>query len=328
MLKRPAASLDELWFEVEQRCNLRCRFCYNPWRGGASPTPADLSADEAAAALERVLDGWPCRKVVFSGGEPLLRPDLERLVAIAKRRGCACVVTTNGRLLTLDRARSLQDAGVDLVQAPILSAEAATHDALSGAACFTEVIENLVALRALALPVVPVFVATRRNLGGLVAVLRLCYLLQCRTVIVNKFIPGGLGLRHAGELAVTDDELREALMEADRFAHAHGMRIALGAPVDLGGAFGALRATSASSCPVAAGAGKLTVDPAGDVKQCTHTTVTLGNVARESVAEIVRHFEALQDAMPLRGGFRDCRFACGKGEFAYGSGGERRQSSL
>lgn len=316
----PATRVDELWFEVEQRCNLRCRFCYNPWRGGGAPIPEDLSPDAAADALEGVLDGLPCRKVVFSGGEPLLRPDLERLVAIAKRRGCLCVVTTNGRLLTLERARNLLGAGVDLVQTPILSADASIHNALSGAACFTQVVGNVIALRALSLPLVPVFVATRRNVDGFVDVLRFCYLLQCRTVIFNKFIPGGLGLKAAGALAVADEELQEILLEADRFAYAHEMRIALGTPVDLGfAALRAFQATSVASCPVSAGAGKLTIDPAGNVKQCTHTTVTLGNVARESISEIVRRFETLRDTMPDRSGFRDCRFACGKGEFTYGA---------
>jgi len=96
-------------WNVTRACNLRCEHCY----AGAEPGAADgeLSTAEGRQLLEDLADyGVPV--VLFSGGEPLARGDLPGLVGHAADQGLRPVLSTNGTLLTPERARRLRDAGL------------------------------------------------------------------------------------------------------------------------------------------------------------------------------------------------------------------------
>ncbi|WP_124821920.1 radical SAM protein [Micromonospora ureilytica] len=91
-------------------CQLRCWFCWGPEhdRGAAS-------IDEWKCLLERLAaDG--CKRVVYTGGEPLLFPDIGRLLSLGKRLGIENTLSTNGILLR-QRAEVLDN--VDQVGIPI-----------------------------------------------------------------------------------------------------------------------------------------------------------------------------------------------------------------
>ena len=96
-------------WNTTRRCNLYCSHCY----AGAETQPAtgEFSTAEGRAFLEQLADyGAPV--VLFSGGEPLVRDDLEELIAYAADRGLRPVLSTNGTLLTEERAEALRDAGL------------------------------------------------------------------------------------------------------------------------------------------------------------------------------------------------------------------------
>ena len=96
-------------WNVTRRCNLRCEHCY----AGADldAAPGELTTAEGRQLLDELADyGAPV--VLFSGGEPLVRDDLETLVAHAAEAGIRPVLSTNGTLVTPDRAAALRDAGL------------------------------------------------------------------------------------------------------------------------------------------------------------------------------------------------------------------------
>jgi MoaA/NifB/PqqE/SkfB family radical SAM enzyme len=94
-------------FEVTYSCNARCRHCH---LGG--PVREERASPEEFGRIARKL-----RPVVaqVSGGEPLLRKDVEDIVRAIKRPGKApfLVLTTNGALLSKDKHARLRDAGVE-----------------------------------------------------------------------------------------------------------------------------------------------------------------------------------------------------------------------
>ncbi|HUN92405.1 MAG TPA: pyrroloquinoline quinone biosynthesis protein PqqE [Burkholderiaceae bacterium] len=119
-----------LWLlaELTHRCPLHCAFCYNPVdfaRHDDELATADwLRVLREARALGAVQCG-------FSGGEPMLRDDLEELVAEAHRLGYYTNLLTSGVGLTPERAARLRDAGLDHVQLSFQDSTRESNDFLS-----------------------------------------------------------------------------------------------------------------------------------------------------------------------------------------------------
>lgn len=90
-------------------CNLNCIHCYTDSR--LREYSGELSTDEARAMIEDLARfGVPA--LLFSGGEPLMRPDLLELVVLARELGIRPVLSTNGTLITPAVAGRLKRAGL------------------------------------------------------------------------------------------------------------------------------------------------------------------------------------------------------------------------
>ncbi len=113
LLERP---LRDLRISVTDRCNLRCTYCmprdvYGP--GHAFLPRAELLSFEEIARLARAFAAHGVEKLRITGGEPLLRRGLERLVELlAGIEGIADIALTTNGLLLAGRARALADAGL------------------------------------------------------------------------------------------------------------------------------------------------------------------------------------------------------------------------
>ena len=119
-----------LWLlaELTYRCPLHCVFCYNPV--DFAHTPDELSTDDWLRVLReaRAAGSVQCG---FSGGEPLLRDDLEVLVAEAHKLGFYTNLLTSGVGLTEARARALKDAGLAHIQLSFQDSTKELNDFLS-----------------------------------------------------------------------------------------------------------------------------------------------------------------------------------------------------
>jgi MoaA/NifB/PqqE/SkfB family radical SAM enzyme len=95
-------------FEVTLRCNARCGFC-DYWKTDPAARDQELASYADAARFFNPM------LVTFTGGEPLLRRDLETLVSAVSDavRLKYIILLTHGGMLTVERARSLWDAGVN-----------------------------------------------------------------------------------------------------------------------------------------------------------------------------------------------------------------------
>jgi cyclic pyranopterin phosphate synthase len=115
-LERP---LRDLRISVTDRCNLRCRYCMPRELYGASfrfLPRAELLSFEEIARLGRAFATLGVRKVRLTGGEPLLRRDLERLVAMLREiDGIQEVAMTTNGVLLAERAHALAAAGLTRV---------------------------------------------------------------------------------------------------------------------------------------------------------------------------------------------------------------------
>ncbi|MFO8013034.1 MAG: 12,18-didecarboxysiroheme deacetylase [Phycisphaerae bacterium] len=105
--KRPVV----VW-NCTRRCNLRCVHCYSESRD--RDYAGELTGEEARRLIDDLADfGAPV--LLFSGGEPLLRPDLFDLIHYATERGLRAVISTNGTLIDDAAVERLRDAGLAYV---------------------------------------------------------------------------------------------------------------------------------------------------------------------------------------------------------------------
>ena len=125
--------LRDLRLSVIDRCNLRCRYCMPRETFGADfpylPRSEILDFEEIDAIVRALLP-LGIRKIRLTGGEPLLRRDLELLVGMLSRHDVDLALTTNGTLLE-HSAAGLARAGLDRVTVSLDALDEATFQAMS-----------------------------------------------------------------------------------------------------------------------------------------------------------------------------------------------------
>ena len=105
--KRPVV----VW-NITRRCNLKCVHCYAHAKNMVFDS--ELSTLEGKNLLDDLADfGVPV--ILFSGGEPLTRKDLPELAAYAVKKGMRAVISTNGTLITPQKAQTLKEIGLSYV---------------------------------------------------------------------------------------------------------------------------------------------------------------------------------------------------------------------
>lgn len=114
-------------WNLTRRCNLECAHCYIA-AGPHESATSELSSAECLRIAREILALNPSPLFILSGGEPLLRTDLERLAEHAALNGATVVVGTNGTLLDDRRIASLKSAGVTGFAVSVDSLSPRHHD--------------------------------------------------------------------------------------------------------------------------------------------------------------------------------------------------------
>jgi cyclic pyranopterin phosphate synthase len=128
-------SLRDLRISVTDRCNFRCVYCMPREVFDADhkflPHSAILTFEEVAR-LARIFVGLGVQKLRLTGGEPLVRRGVDRLVAMLAPLGADLTLTTNGSLLAR-QARALKDAGLNRITVSLDSLDEATFRRINDA---------------------------------------------------------------------------------------------------------------------------------------------------------------------------------------------------
>jgi len=115
-------------WNVTRRCNLRCVHCYSSSKNIEYTGELD-TAEGKALITDLAKFGSPV--VLLSGGEPLIRPDLEELARFAVDKGMRVVISTNGTLITKKNAAVFREIGLSYAGIS-LDGIGATHDKFRG----------------------------------------------------------------------------------------------------------------------------------------------------------------------------------------------------
>jgi radical SAM protein with 4Fe4S-binding SPASM domain len=321
-----ASPLVVIW-EVTRACDLACVHC----RAAAVPKrdPLELTTEEGRRLI-RDLRGFGHPVFVLTGGDPLLRPDLEDLVAAAAAERLPVALSPAGTpLLSHARLRRLRDAGLSGVSISLDGSCAAVHDAFRRVrGSFDTSLEGAAAAAALGLRLQINTTVTRHNLADLRAIAHLVSGLEAQRWTLFLLVPTGRATDDQQITAPECERVFEWLYDLSLTAPfrikttegPHYRRVVLqhrggaGAPgVSGGGRF----------VPgLNDGSGFLFISAHGNLQASGFLPLTAGNVRTDSLVEVYRHhpiFTALRDPDRLGG-------RCGRCEFRRVCGGSRARA--
>lgn len=127
---RHKKNMNHISWNVTKRCNLYCKHCYRD-SAPDQDTDGELSTDEGKKLLDDIKNAG-LEVVVFSGGEPLLRPDIFDLVGYASSIGITPFMGSNGTLITKDNAKKLKEVGLKAIAISIDSLDHELHNSFRG----------------------------------------------------------------------------------------------------------------------------------------------------------------------------------------------------
>jgi MoaA/NifB/PqqE/SkfB family radical SAM enzyme len=192
-LHRPITQLAKVYVELTSRCNLSCRTCIrNAWQ----ETQGEMNR-ETFDRLWDNLNHLPSRPDIIIGGfgEPLMMPDIVRMVAQLKSAAGKVELITNGMLLTRELSRELILAGLDTLWVSVDGATPEHFEDVRLGAALPVVFDNIINFSRLRNltgfhPEIGIsFVAMRKNIADLPALIRMSTRLGVSRYMVTNILP-------------------------------------------------------------------------------------------------------------------------------------------
>ena len=216
-----------LWLlaELTYRCPLQCPYCSNPVEFAALKD--ELDTQQWVSVLQQARE-MGAAQLGFSGGEPLVRPDLEELVVEARRLGYYSNLITSGVGLTKERVGALREAGLDHIQVSFQSSDAEVNEMLSGSRkAFDQKLAMARAVKEQGYPMVLNFVLHRHNIDQVEDILALSEQLDADYVELANVQYHGWAQHNRDALIPSREQLERAerITNAYREANPEGMTL-------------------------------------------------------------------------------------------------------
>ncbi|MGC9319750.1 MAG: radical SAM protein, partial [Armatimonadota bacterium] len=255
-------------------CNNNCAHCYNEPERRRMPA---LDTDDWRRVLDRLWEvGVPY--VIFTGGEPTLRPDLPAVVRHAEELGMICGLNTNGRRLAhRGLVAKLVAAGLDHVQVTLQSHRREVHNRIVRAEAWEETVAGIRAALAAGLHCITNTTLLAGNAPEAGEIVDFLAGLGLRTFAMNGIIHSGRGADHPDALSI--EQLRQVVERVRDRAAARGMRFIWYtvtrhcelSPAEMGLGLRFCNAAEYSVC----------VEPSGEVLPCQSYYQPAGNIVRD-----------------------------------------------
>ncbi|MBI2859522.1 MAG: radical SAM protein [Chloroflexi bacterium] len=307
--------VDVTW-EVTNRCNLHCRHCFLPDAGPAwtdelgTEEGLDLIANFAEAGVKSIL---------FSGGEPLCRPDLDELAACARGRGMDVWLQTNGWHLDA-RAQRLKELGFQQIQVSLDGASPSSHDWFRGKGSFERAVSGIKKCVSLGFDSVGIGATiSQQNLAEVPRLIDLALELGVRAFETLSFMPAGRGKDMSG-LALTMGQRQELYHDLAERQGDLESKLVVGSEepfmyIESAKLLDACASPSTRAVGIGCGAGLLgcAVKPNGTVYPCVGVALEIGDLRRERLKDIWRNSDVLK-RMRNR---REVKGKCGRCEYKF-----------
>jgi PqqA peptide cyclase len=219
----PGEIAPPLWLlaELTYRCPLHCAFCYNPVN--YTDHSSELTTDEWLDVI-RQARALGAAQLGFSGGEPLLRDDLEVLVGEARKLGFYTNLITSGIGLTDERLAALKEAGLDHIQLSFQDSTKELNDFLSSTRTFDLKRGVATSIKKHGFPMVLNCVLHRYNLPHVDKIIDMALAMGAEYLELANTQYYGWAHANRAQLMPTAEQLREAEAVVERYRSELGNR--------------------------------------------------------------------------------------------------------
>lgn len=268
--------------ELTYACPLQCPYCSNPLQLPTS-RKQELSTEQWISVMQQARE-LGAVQLGFSGGEPLVRPDLEILVEEATRLGFYCNLITSAVGLTSERLTRLRDNGLNHIQISFQGSDRETNAKFGGTDSFEHKLAMTKEAIALGVPLGLNFVLHRHNIHQVEDFLQLAEALGAEFVELANTQYYAWALHNRDQLMPSQQQLDEARAATERFRAQHSghMRAIFVAPDYFD--------DRPKKCSNGWGTTFITVTPDGDVLPCQSAKVieglTFPNVREDKLHDI------------------------------------------
>lgn len=280
--------------EMTYRCNHRCLFCSCPWEaaGDGFARFEELPIGEWKEILGKLATMGVCH-FAFTGGEPLLKEGLFDLIEFASTLTVEHIESADGglesrmgppKLYLLSNGTAVDWAVLDFckrydVQLSMSLPGLSTYREHTDAGDPDHVLRMFEKAAASDIPTVAAVTVTRKNIGELHATIAAAFLAGAQRLLMNRFLPGGRGLKHAAELSLDRgqvcqmlDTAEEVLTDANRYG---SVGTELPKCILDGRKYERLHVGTRCSAAI----DFFVIDPSGYVRACNHSPVRLNRFA-------------------------------------------------
>lgn len=194
-------------WNMTRRCNLRCVHCYAQSEDLSYEN--ELGRDESLAMIDNLAEfGVPV--ILFSGGEPMVHPRLAEYAEYAVKKGMRAVISTNGTLITREKARVLKEIGLSYVGISLDGLEE-THDKFRGMkGAFKKAMEGIRNCQEAGIKVGLRFTINKRNVSEIPGIFDLLEKMEIPRACFYHLVYSGRASAIANE-DLSHEETREVL---------------------------------------------------------------------------------------------------------------------
>lgn len=297
-----------IFWELTKRCNLRCQHCRAVPESKA--VPGELDSSQARQFLSD-LSEFAKPLLIFTGGEPLTRPDLFDIGGHAHDLGFRTALATNGTILSENVAIKIREAHFERVAISLDGSKSETHDTFRRqAGAYDRAILGAKNLLRLGIPLQINTTATQHNVSEIPAIFDIARSLGAIAFHLFLLVPVGCGLE------ITKDEQLKAEQYEDLLGWLLDKELEGGIEIRATCAPHYYRLKTERGVPVRgkgclAGTGVCFVGHRGDVQGCGYLPLVAGNILKKPFSEIWEEstlFQHLRNPTLLLGRCKRCTF--------------------
>jgi len=276
-------------WHLTERCNLRCKHCYQTGSGGQEISLSEVHA--VVSEVAEMLAEWENRYgIVFSpsfnitGGEPFLRHDIFEILRLITSRGFDAYLLSNGVLIDRERAQKISDIGVRGVQVSIEGPEK-VHEMIRGRSSFSSAMRGVQHLLDAGVTVTLNVTLSDINADHFMEMIELSSSAGVQRLGFSRLVPSGRGTGLFQNM-LRKERVKE-LYESILSLKVKGLEIVTGDPI-VGQMYPNVTEDNGSvpTGGCAAGVSGVTILQDGTITPCRRLSIPIGNVRRDSLREV------------------------------------------